>query len=641
MDALTPLTGTEMVEQPWLHEFEIAVDGPSTVLSRADGSIGHGATGWYVDDRRVLSVLEVTLDGKVPVAVACSTMGSTSEFWAAARHLGADTTDPTVEVRWRRTLDGLVLCERITVVSRSEDPVETVLEVRVAGDGADIAWTKGGLSPAVPLPVVSDEDGLHWHDERHHVDVTADPRPDIVDEHGITHGTTWRWRLTIEPRQAETVDLTFRVRRVEPTLFDADAGAGACDWDPQALADRIEDPVLAELVHVSLEDLKHLTLRDPLSPDDIIAAAGSPWYLTMFGRDSIWSARMMLPLSRRLALGTLRALARRQATDTDPAAASEPGKILHEVRRTTYESGDMRLPPLYYGTVDATPLWIVLLAETARADVPEAEIRDLLPNLQRALRWLHDNVERSPDGLLRYLDESGTGLANQGWKDSHDSMRRSDGTVAPAPIALLEAQAYAVQAAREGAALLDRFGLPGGADWRSWADDLAGRVRERYWVGDGEDRYLAMALDADGKPVDGVGSNMGHALGTGLLTPEEARLVVRRLMRPDLLRDFGIATLSRDNPAYNPVGYHTGSVWTHDTAIAMLGMAKEGFHDEAREVARRLLRLATATRYRFPELCGGEPVGNAPVPYPASCRPQGWAAASAAALLTVLGQLDD
>lgn len=622
-------------QQPWLHELEIAVDGPSTVVSCRDGSIGGGATGLLVDDRRVLSLLELTLDGRPPVAVASSSLGATSEFWGAARHLGTATPDPTVEVHRRRSLEGPDLTERVTITSRASHPVRTLLEVRFAGDGAEISQVKAGEGPVTPLPVVVDGGRWHWQDERHQVVVTADPAP-AGGDHVLGEGATSRWEVTVQPGSSVVITLGVRVRRVGASLFDADAGVAACDWDPDTLAGEVAEPVLAETVRRSLEDLRHMTLRDPVAPDDVFVAAGSPWYLTLFGRDSIWCARMMLPLSRTLALGTLRALARRQATEDDPSTAAERGKIPHEVRRTAYDGGDLALPPLYYGTVDATPLWVVLLAETARAGAPEEQIRDLLPHLQAALGWMRSAVARSPDGLLRYLDASGTGLANQGWKDSGDSMRRADGSVAPAPIALLEAQAYAVQAAREAADLLDEFGLPDGADWRHWGESLAQRVRAGFWVGAGHDRYPAMALDADGEPVDGVGSNMGHGLGTGLFTAEEARTVVDRLMRPDLLRPFGIGTLSRDNPGYNPIGYHTGSVWTHDTAIAMLGMAREGYLEEATEVARRLLRLATATGFRFPELVGGEPVGTAAVPYPAACRPQGWSAASAAGLLTVM-----
>lgn len=636
MDAPPPRPGTPSVDtgQPWLHDLQIAVHGPTTVLSDAYGQVGPPGTGLFVDDRRVLCRLAVRLDGRAPTGVAAASVGATSEFWAAARHLGRPGPDPTVEVHQVRTVSGRGLLELLRVTSRAETTVRTTLEVRLAGDGADIAAVKtGGTAP--PLLTVTGGDQLGWRDERHRTTVETAPAPDRR-ELGPA-GAVLGWDLVIPPHRHVDIELAVVATAITATAFDAPAGEPSCDWEPEEIAGRTADPVLAQTLRVSLTDLRHLCLADPEDTDDIFVAAGTPWYLTLFGRDSLWAARMMLPLSPRLALGTLRTLARRQADTDDVRTAAETGKILHEVRRTAYHGGSLDLPTVYYGTVDATPLWVVLLAEAYQAGLSEQEVGDLVPHLHAALDWMRHAVQRSPDGFLRYLDRTGTGLSNQGWKDSGDSMRRSDGSLATAPIALLEAQAYAVQAARGAAGMLAALGQDDPTtDWHRWADDLADRVRDRFWVGPDDDRYLAMALDADGEPIDGVGSNMGHALGTGLLTDVEAALVVDRMMRPDLLRTFGIGTLSRDNPAYNPIGYHTGSVWTHDTAIAMLGMSREGFPDEARILGDALLRLAVGSEFRFPELCGGEPVGRQPVPYPASCRPQGWSAASAAALLEVL-----
>ncbi|SOC57630.1 glycogen debranching N-terminal domain-containing protein [Ornithinimicrobium cerasi] len=615
-----------MEKQPWLHELEIAVDGPSTVLSGHDGQIGRPGTGWFVDDRRVLSALTLHLDDEPAVAVACDTTGPLSRFWAAARHLGDDVPDPTVEVHRVRTLRGATLTEEITVRSRATAPVVTTLRLRLGGDGADLSSVKvGGADDTPVLPL--DRTGLSWSDERHRTAVTVDPQPEEQTTDG--GGTLLVWPLEVAPGGSAAVTLRLTADRLSPSAFDADAGSGALDL---SAVDVGGDAAWQRMVRTNLTDLRHLLLTDPLAPEDVFAAAGSPWYLTLFGRDSLWAARFLLPYTTRLAHGTLRALARRQATEDDPALAAERGKILHEVRRTAYTGGTLDLPPLYYGTVDATPLWLVLLHDAWRWGLEEAHVRALLPAAHDALGWMERMCDTSPDGFLRYVDTTGTGLSNQGWKDSGDSMRRADGTLAPAPIALLEAQAYAVEAALGTAELLDALGEDGADRWRAWADDLTTRVRSRFWVGEGQDAYLAMALDADGRQVDGVGSNMGHALGTGLLTEEETRLVVDRLMRPDMLREFGIATLSADNPAYNPAGYHTGSVWVHDTAIVLHGLVRTGYAEQAQLVVDALVRLSSAVHHRFPELIAGDPVGSRPVPYPASCRPQAWSAASAAVL---------
>lgn len=619
-------------QQPWLHDFDIAVDGPVTVVAERSGDLGALATGIIVDDRRAVATLQLLLDDTECVPVASSVIGATAEHWCAARHLGDPGPDPTVEVHRHRSIQGLTVTEMITLQSRHAVALSTTLTVLMAGDGADIASIKTGRVVASTLAPTREP--LGWSDERHNTQVVARPSTDDISVRP-DGCLCLRWPLTLAAAGSTSIVLSWTFQRRRATGFDADAGSSLVDWDPEQLALATSDPRLAELVRVGLTDLRHLTLRDPLAPADIVAAAGTPWYLTLFGRDAIWAARFMASHSPALVAGTLRSLARRQSTVADPETAAEPGKILHELRRTTTPSGNLGLPPLYYGTVDATPLWVVLLRDAWRNGMPEDDVIELFPVLDAALDWMKNAVAATPDGLLWYADRSTHGLTNQGWKDSADAMRRADGTIAPSPIALLEVQAYAVDAALAAAELGTAFGRDTN-HWQQWATDLAERVRERFWVGTGDDAYLAMALDGDGRPVDGVASNMGHTLGTGLLTPAESERVVERLLRPDMLRSFGIATLSSDNPAYNPVGYHTGSVWAHDTAIVAAGMARAGFADESAVVAERLLRLATATGYRLPELCGAEPVGRQPVPYPAACRPQAWAAAAAAVVADIL-----
>ena len=275
-----------------------------------------------------------------------------------------------------------------------------------------------------------------------------------------------------------------------------------------------------------------------------------------------------------------------------------------------------------------------LLHDAWRWGLADDVVHELRPRLDAALDWIRRAAADSPDGFLRYVDSTGTGLANQGWKDSGDAMRRRDGSIAPPPIALVETQAYAVAAVAGAADLREAVFGEDGAEQRAWAADLAARVRMRFWVEDADGPYLAMALDRDGAPVDGVGSNMGHVLGTGTLSRQESTRVAARLTSPDLLGLFGVGTLGRANPAYNPIGYHTGSVWTHDTAISALGLVRDGHAGEAAELVRALVDAATHFDFRFPELFGGSPESGLPVPYPASCRPQAWSAASAGALVT-------
>jgi glycogen debranching enzyme len=280
------------------------------------------------------------------------------------------------------------------------------------------------------------------------------------------------------------------------------------------------------------------------------------------------------------------------------------------------------------------------------------DVADLRPNLMAAARWLLEYADADGDGFLEYIDEAGTGLANQGWKDSGDSIRFADGTIADAPIALAEVQGYAYRAALDAASLLEDWADGGtvgegeaeGSDLpaslRFWAENLRERFRDSFWCEDEAGRYVALALDGQKKSVDGVASNMGHLLGTGILEPAEARVVVDRLMSPEMFSGYGIRTLSTDNAAYWPQRYHGGSVWTHDTGYILRQMWRAGFTDEARVLARGLIRAADGFDQRLPELFSGEgpEFADPPIPYPASCRPQAWAAASAVVVAEVVGE---
>lgn len=635
-DCQDPADDAERSRQPWLHELEVAVRGPVTSLSLGDGQVdaarpGAEATGLFADDRRVVHRLLLTLDGVEPVGIAAASRGGTTSVLTVARHLGDPGPDPTVEVARVRTLVDGGLDEVVTVRNRWSRPVATRLVVAVAGDGADLHDVKHGAAQPVPTPAVIDGDAAGWDDARHRTRVLADgaaltPTGD---------GALLAWALDVPAGGSAEVVVRVRTERVAATDLDADAGADGSQL--AAVRVRAQDSRLDTLVDTSLEDLRHLLMRDPLAPADVFAGAGTPWYLTLFGRDSLWTARLTLPFGTDLARGTLRALARRQGTADDVATAQAPGKIPHEVRRTAFgPAGSMVLPSVYYGTVDATPLWVGLLHDAWRWGLAADDVRDLAPALRAALGWMERAVAGSPDGFLRYLDESGTGLANQGWKDSGDSMRDAAGRIAEGPIALVETQAYAVAAARGAADLLERVLAEDGDGWRAWADDLARRVRRDFWVTTGERPLLAMALDGAGRPVDGMGSNMGHVLGTGTLDPAREAAAAATLADPQLLGPLGISTLARSNPAFNPIGYHTGSVWTHDSAIGALGLARAGRPEAAANVLRALVDVGTASGGRWPELYGAEPVLGRPAPYPASCRPQAWAAASAGALVEVL-----
>ncbi|GIL27393.1 glycogen debranching N-terminal domain-containing protein [Actinocatenispora comari] len=619
-----------MRPQPFLHELVTVLAAPTVALSGADGQLRPGGTqGVLSADRRILTELTVTLDGVEPTPLGYRLgAAEAATFTGVARQLGDAGADPTVLVVRDRTATPDGLTERITVRSRAHAPVHTRLALRVGADLAGLPAIKLG-EPVPPVPPRRDTDAVL----RFAAPGSADGavlRVDVLPDEVLLDdaGAQLSWPLDLDPGAQWTVLVRARGEgrrgpfRAAPTL----------PWSTPRI--RSAAPDLDRTIERGVADLAGLAMADDEQPDEVFLAAGSPWFFTLFGRDSLWAARMLLPLGTGLAAGTLRILARNQGRRDDPATGEAPGKIIHEVRD---ESGGVGLPPRYYGTVDATALWVVTLHEAWRWGMPAAEVRELLPALRAALGWLSGPADADGDGFAEYVDASGSGLVNQGWKDSPDAVQFADGTLAAPPIALCEAQAYDHQAARAGAALLTALGSDADADTAAALTGFADRLRERfrtaYWVSDAHGRFPALALDGTKRPVPVASSNLGHLLGTDLLDADEAAAVAHRLGAADLADAYGLRTLSAEVAGANPLGYHTGSVWPHDTAIAIAGLAAEGHGALAARLAGGLLAAAPAFGYRLPELFAGTGRDEPVLAYPASCRPQAWAAAAPVALL--------
>ncbi len=373
--------------------------------------------------------------------------------------------------------------------------------------------------------------------------------------------------------------------------------------------------------------------------DWLIPAAGLPWFMAVFGRDSLIAAYQSLPFMPDLARSTLQALAVLQAESTDEFRDAEPGKIVHEMRYGELSAtGKIPFGP-NYGSHDATLLYLILLDEYHRWTGDDELVRKLEAPARRAITWMEKYGDPDQDGFLEYHRHSTGGLINQGWKDSFDAIRFADGRIAEGPIATVEIQGYAFDARRRTARLAERvWGDPQLAKrLRADADTVRDRVEEEFWHADG---YYAMALDGDKKQVDSVASNMGHLLWSGLASEERAETVVNRLMAEDMFSGWGIRTMSTTTAGFNPLSYHNGSVWPHDTSLIADGMRRYGFHDEARKLVIGLIEASSFFGYQLPELFAGYSRSELgfPVQYLSANRPQAWASGSVLlGLRTLLG----
>jgi glycogen debranching enzyme len=385
----------------------------------------------------------------------------------------------------------------------------------------------------------------------------------------------------------------------------------------------------------AMSDLRLLLNTGPGEGERYIAA-GVPWFSCLFGRDALIASMQLLSVRPQLAQQTLEVLARLQATEVDDWRDAQPGKILHELRSGELAmAGEIPHTP-YYGTVDATPLWLMLLDEYQRWTGDDALVEQLWPNAMAALRWIDEFGDADGDGFVEYVRRSPHGLLNQGWKDSGDAVRHQDGRLGEPPTALVEVQAY-VYAARLGVArLARRRGQTEIAEREeAEAERLRVRFEEQFWLD--EAGTYALALDGNKRPVDAIASNAGHALWCGIASVPRARSVARVLTGPDMWSGWGIRTLASTAVGYNPIGYHVGTIWPHDNGICAAGFARYGLHDEARLLAGVMLEATTHFRdARLPELfCGFErQTSPLPVPYPVACSPQAWAAGSLFHLVT-------
>ncbi|UXA05987.1 amylo-alpha-1,6-glucosidase [Mycobacterium sp. SMC-2] len=625
------------------------VEGGTFCLSDRHGDVLVGTShGLFFRDARVLSRWELRVDGQVAEPLTVESTDAFAAQFISRRppHSGADST--LLVVRERLVADGL----RETIWLHNMDKESTVvaLELQADADFADLFAVKEGRAPVggAEKTVAGGELVLRSRADQVRgltVSATGDPivLPGSLNWRVVVPpGGRWQTEIMVHPTWANHKVQT-RLPRGENVRSSAPARKIEA-WRDTATTIETDHAVLAQVLSQTERDLGALLIHDADGRGRPYVAAGAPWFMTLFGRDSLLTAWMALPLDVGLSIGTLQRLAAMQGRRVDPLTEEEPGRIMHEIRRGP-ASADVLGGSVYYGTADATLLFVMLLAECWRWGAEEAVIRPLLPAADAALAWVEQYGDRDGDCFVEYRRATDRGLINQGWKDSFNGINDAAGRPGEPPIALCEVQGYVYAALLSRAELADALGDQGhAARLRERAALLRAKFAEAFWLP--EKGWYAVALDGSKRPLDALTSNVGHCLWTGIATEEYAAAVVERLSAPEMDSGFGLRTLATTMGAYNPMSYHNGSVWPHDTAIAVAGLLRyrhvPGAASLAERLANGLLDAATAFGGRLPELFCGFPRSQfaSPVPYPTSCSPQAWASAAPLLLLRSFLGLD-
>jgi glycogen debranching enzyme len=630
------------------------LDGATFCICDDVGDLLREGEGLFADDTRFLSRFRLTINGQRPLLLSSDKIEYFSAAFFMRNPLAGGLEQDVLSIRRERFVgDGMQ--DSFAVQNQGMEPVEFELELEVGNDFADIFAVKdydfalGDPLRAKPLPsprpsvydaernqfLISDNGDLPLRTQV------------IFSERGEVNDSGVKFHLTLQPRERWQLDVeviplpdgelvapTFAQRRFGDEVGRVRDSLDA--WQLRVPQLRTSWDALAHAFRQSVSDLASLRMQSYESGIGRLPGAGVPWFMTVFGRDTIITCLQTLIFGQELAHTALEVLADLQAKEDDPSIDAEPGKIVHEVRhgkaaRTWF--------PRYYGTADATPLYLILLSDVWRWTDNAALVRDLKEPAMLALEWIDKYGDRDGDGFVEYERRTEHGLENQSWKDSWDSQRFHDGTLAQAPIAPCEVQGYVYDAKRRVAELAREV-------WRDRdlsirlereADELQRRFDEAYWV---EDRggFFALALDAEKQKVDSLCSNIGHLLWSGIVLPERVDTVVDQLMGDQLWSGWGVRTMSTGDAGYNPLSYHNGTVWPHDNAIIAAGLARYGRWPETQRIIQRMMTAAQSFGYQLPEVFAGMRRSETPFPiaYPTAARPQAWAAGTPVLLLQVL-----
>jgi len=630
------------------------LEGETFVVSDRAGNVEGSPTnphGLFHYDTRFLSRWVLTVNGQKPSPLSIDDL----DYFAAQFFLVPSTgtiyvDSPLSIIRTRKVGDGFH--EDLKIQNHSDKPMELNVRIEADSDFADLFEVKDALK----------KKGQHYTRVEKDKLVLGYKRDKFVRETWVhanngaqIDSKSVNFSVSLPPRGewSECLDV---ITAVDGYLNRTDVkyrhgelkgrpnmGSSLEEWVSQAPVLNATWKPLEEIYRRSQVDLAALRFFPPLVPGRAIPAAGLPWFMAMFGRDSLITSFQSLQFAPELAETALKVLAARQGTHLDDFRDEEPGKILHEVRWGEMTAFEERPHSPYFGTADATPLFLILLDEYERWFGDGQLVRSLKKQGLAALRWMDEFGDRDGDGYIEYdRKNKETGLENQCWKDSWNSILFSDGTLAPRPLATCEIQGYAydakVRSARMAREFWDEPELANKLE--AQAKELRRKFNEDFWIKDR--KFFALALDGKKRKVDALTSNIGHLLWSGIVDADKAAACAKHLLSPELFSGWGIRTMATSEQGYNPIGYHVGTVWPHDNSIIAWGLRRYGFRDEAAKVCLGILEAATYFHYRLPEAFAGYPreMTHFPVEYPTACSPQAWATAAPFLLIRSLLGLD-
>jgi glycogen debranching enzyme len=627
------------------------LDGNTFVVSDERGDIEvspNDPSGLFWNDTRFLSTWVLTVNGERLTPLSVDDLEYFEARFFLVPGTGTVYVDSKISVIRHRSMDD-GFHEDITIYNSDAMPAELTVRVEAGSDFADLFEVKDVLEKKGSFSTRPEDGRLVFAYQRETLSrstTISSSQPCAVDEHGLAfeitlepHGA-WKTSLDVTATFLETGDggegppLASQARQSHMADNLArwldDAPRLECDWEQ-----------LRATYHRSLVDLAALRFSPISAGQGSFPAAGLPWFMAMFGRDSILTSLQVLPFKPELASTTLRELGRRQGTRIDDFREEDPGRILHELRFGEMTAFGERPHSPYYGTADATPLYVVLLDEYERWTGDSQLVREQEYEARTALSWIDEYADLQGNGYVSYQRRNEeNGLENQCWKDSWDSISYRDGTLPGFPRATCELQGYAYDAKIRGARLARLFwhDTAFAETLERQAADLKHRFNRDFWIDGGE--YFAIALDADGRKVDSLTSNIGHLLWSGIVDDDKAGAVARHLMSESLFSGWGVRTLGISESRFNPIGYHVGTVWPFDNSFIAWGLRRYGFKEEAAQIAAGILEAAAFYNGRLPEVFGGYPrlATKYPVQYPTACSPQAWSTGAPLLLLrTMLG----